>query len=446
MNTNKLKFGEKISYGFGDCGATVATTLIATYLTAYYTDTVGIAIGAIGTMMLLARILDGFSDIIMGIIVDNTRSKWGKARPWLLWSAPFMALSIILLFNVPMSFSDNGKLIYVYITYFFQSAIVYTANNLPYNTLLARLTLNVQDRASATSIRMVMTTIVTLIINAVTVSMLTTLGWKNLSILYGIVSLVFFIISFLGVKEHVGMDEGKTVKQEKIPLKIAVKALIKNKFFFMQALMFILQFIYAVSIGSVTFYFAKDILGNIGAIATITLASTVPTLLINMVAPKFIAKLGKRKFLILGCVLLAIGSILVGAAGNNLTLVLIGTAVRALGTGPCLICVFAMTADVVDYGEWKTGIRSEGLISSCTSFGMKVGIGLGGVVGTTILSIGGYNGMAEMQSESALSAIRFAYGYNGAILAGACIILALVMNLDKYMGDIQRDLEQKEGK
>ena len=160
----KLSWGEKLAYGMGDSGANVVCALTGTYLTAFYTDTVGIATAAVGTMMLLARIFDGVTDIIMGAIVDKTKTRWGKARPWVLWSAPFMALSIILMFNFPSGMSDSGKLIYAYITYIFQNCIVYTANNLPYNALLARMTLDVQDRATASSLRFIMAQLTMLIV------------------------------------------------------------------------------------------------------------------------------------------------------------------------------------------------------------------------------------------------------------------------------------------
>ena len=172
-----LSWSEKISYGMGDCGANVTVALCSTFLTAYYTDTVGIAAAAVGTMMLLARVFDGVTDIVMGAIVDKTKTRWGKARPWVRWTAPLMAIALILEFNVPGGLSGNGKLVYAYLTYIFQNCIVYTANNLPFNALLSRMTLNVQDRASAATTRFVMTQLTTLIINAVTATLLSTAGW-----------------------------------------------------------------------------------------------------------------------------------------------------------------------------------------------------------------------------------------------------------------------------
>lgn len=138
-----------------------------------------------------------------------------------------------------------------------------------------------------------------------------------------------------------------------------------------------------------------------------------------------------------------IGSIIIGLANSNVMLAIIGLIIKGFGMGPIMSGIFAMTADVVDYGEWKTGVRSEGLVNSCTSFGMKVGIGLGSAVCTWILAFGGYDGTAAIQSESAILAIRFSFGYLGAIIAGICLVIILAMNIDKYIVQIQKDLEAK---
>lgn len=441
--SKKLSWGEKLSYGMGDCGANVIVALASTYLSAYYTDTVGIAAAAVATMMLLTRVFDGVTDIIMGAIVDKTNTKWGKARPWVLWTAPFMALSLFLLFNVPTGLGDTGKLVYAYITYIFQSCIVYTAANLPYNALLSRMTLNVQDRASTSSIRFIMTQLTTLIINAVTANLVESVGFEKLSAIYAVVSFIMLMICFFGAKEHLGEHADGGVKVENVPLKTALPALLKNRYFIILALLFCFLFIANISTLSVTFYFCNNILGNVALLTYTSMALTIPSMIINFILPGLVSKFGKQKMMITGSGLMIVGNILIGMAGSNVPLVMAGIILKGFGLGPIQSGIFAMAADVVDYGEWKTGIRSEGLINSCTSFGMKIGIGVGSSVGLWIINAGGYDGMAAVQSESALNAIRFAFGYNGAILSAVVLVLCVMMNIDKYIKQIQSDLEKK---
>ena len=439
-----LSWSEKISYGMGDCGANVTVALCSTFLTAYYTDTVGIAAAAVGTMMLLARVFDGVTDIVMGAIVDKTKTRWGKARPWVLWTAPLMAIALILEFNVPGGLSGNGKLVYAYLTYIFQNCIVYTANNLPFNALLSRMTLNVQDRASAATTRFVMTQLTTLIINAVTATLLSTAGWFWLSIIYGIVTFFMCLICFLGTREHIGEDaETGVVQVENVPLSTALPALFKNRYFYIQSLLFMFLYIGIVSTGSTTFYFCNIVLNNLGYLTYISMATTIPAIIVNLMLPKAIQRYGKWKLMIGGAFLMALGGLIIGAAGSNFPLVLLGLIIKGTGMGPIMSGIFAMTADVVDYGEWKTGVRSEGLVNCCTSFGMKVGIGLGSALCTWLITMGGYDGPAAVQPASAVTMIRFGFGYSGAIIAVICLVLCFMMNIDKYIVAIQNDLEAK---
>lgn len=443
-----MSFVEKLSYGFGDCAANVYVAVAGTFLSAFYTDTVGIAVAAVGTMMLLARIFDGATDLVMGAIVDKTRSKYGKARPWVLWSAPFMYIGLIFLFTVPSGLGSGGKLAYAYITYIFMNCIVYTANNLPYNALLSRMTLNVQDRAGTASMRFVMTQATTLIINAITMPLVAKISWVWLAVIFGIVEMVMLLICFFGCKEHIGEDGSESIKVESIPLKEALPGVLRNKYFYLQALSFLFLYIFVVGAGMSTAYFCNVVLLDPNLIGVLSAAQTIPAMIVNFINPMLVKRFGKRKLMMAGAVLMILGSCVIGLGDTSLPVIMIGIALRGFGMGPIMSGIFAMTADVVDYGEWKTGIRSEGLVNSCTSFGMKVGIGLGSAVGSAILAMGGYlEGTAPMdQPASAIAAIKFAFGYFGAIMAAIVLVLIILMNIDKNIKQIQADLEKKHAK
>ncbi|MBR1658407.1 MAG: MFS transporter [Synergistaceae bacterium] len=163
----------------------------------------------------------------------------------------------------------------------------------------------------------------------------------------------------------------------------------------------------------------------------------------NLIVPSMVRKWGKQKILILGSLCMIAGSVVIGLAGASFGLAMFGVCIRGAGIGFIFSSLFAMTADVVDYGEWKFGIRSEGLVNSCTSFGMKLGIGFGLAIGSWIIALGGYDGTAAVQTESAVASIKFAFGYSGAIFSVVVLILCVMMNLDKYIVQIQSDLEAK---
>ncbi len=443
-NSGKLSVGEMLCYGSGDCAANVYVAMSG-LLTGYYTDTVGIAAAAVGTMMVVARVFDGVSDLGMGAIVDRTKSRWGKARPWVLWTAPFMAIGLILLFGVPTSlYNTSGALVWAYVTYILMNAVIYTANNLPYNALLSRMTLNVQVRATTTSIRFVMTQVVTLIISSITANLVTIVGWTPLAVIYGIVEIIMLLICFFGCKEHIGeeADTGQ-VKVENVPLSKSLPALLKNKYFYMQALAFLILYVRVANVGTLGYYFCDTVLGSLAFYTMVSACQTIPAIVANFVNPYLVGRFGKRRVMIVSCIIMGLGGIVVGLADTNIVGVAIGLIMMGLGNGPISSGMFALTADVVDYGEWKTGIRSEGLVNSCTSFGMKVGIGLGSALGSAVLTMGGYNGLAATQTAEAVSAIKFGFGYLNTILAVGLLILLFLINIDKDIKTIQSDLEAK---
>lgn len=454
----RLDTREKVSYSFGDCAGQIYVTLATYFLTGYYTDTVGISALAVGTMMLIARVFDGTTDLVMGAIIDRTRSRHGKVRAWILWTTPLMAAALVALFSVPSSMSGGGKLIYAYFTYILLNCIIYTANGIAYNSLLSRMTLNVQDRCSASSLRFVLGNIMALVINGITASLVTEIGWQRLVIIYAVIELILLYACFFGCRERIDDNSGNSAEsgkqiaekesasEEKVPLGRAIPALGKNKYFFMQALMMVFLYINITSVGSMTYYYCNTVLGNLAAMTVVTMAYNIPTILGSLINPLLVAKMGKRKVLIICFATAIAGRVLVGAAGSSFVILLAGVAVHGFALGPVYSNVFAMTADIVDYGEWKTGIRSEGLVTCCVSFGMKVGLGLGSAATTWVLAYGGYAGTAAVQSMAAESAIRFGFGYLSAVLSAVCLILAVVMDLDKDIEKIQADLMRKHGR
>lgn len=440
----KISVKEKLCYGIGSGGGNIITQLLGTFLTAYYTDSVGIAAAAIGTMMLLTRLLDGISDIIMGGIIDKTKTKWGKARPWLLISAPLICAGLILTFNVPGSMGSAAKLVYAYLTYIFLNCMVFTAYMISHTCLLSRMTLDVNDRQTMTSINQIINNVVQLIVTGFTIGFVAAWGWKMVSVVYGIVTAVMILICFFGTKEHLDMDsDTEEVKIVTVPLKEAVPALFKNKYFYLLAALFILALSIASGNGSVTYYFCNIILEDPGMMTPLSMALTIPVIVGNFFVPAIVKRAGQQKTLIISSVLMLAGFLIAAFGGANAETVIIGTVVRGFGNGAIFACGFALSAQVVDYGEWKFHVRSEGLVNSCVSFGQKIGLGLGAAIASWIVAAGGYVGTAAVQTESAKSAILFAYTWYGVILAALLLIVSLFLNIDKYENQIKTELEAR---
>ena len=439
---------EKVCYGVGDIGANLVWTTVASFLTIYCTDVAGIAAGVVGTLMLIARLFDGVSDLFMGVIIDKTNTRWGKARPWVLWSAPPLVVSLIMIFTVP-NIGANGKAIYMLLVYIFLAAVCFTASNLSYNTMLSLVTTEQHDRNVMNTIRFEFTMIAQLVINVITIPLVHFLGngqkgWTCMSIIYAIVALGMFITTFAGTKErYKPIKPEVTEKKKKHPIK-TIKILCSNKYFILITLAFAIIYTSLGLTGGSRIYYAKYVLGNEMINSTMTLFNYIPTILTIMLIPIFAKKFGKIKALFVGFLFYGAGLILEIAGPVNLPMIYGGLVLQGIGHAALYSCLFAIVGDVVDYSEWKDGIREEGLTYSGTSFGQKIGTGLGTAALGWILAAGNYNGTAAVQPDSAIFAIKSLFLYLPlAITVVVLIIWYLFMGIDKVYPTVRKELDER---
>lgn len=439
----KLSYKEKLSYSSGEVGINLLFTAMGAFLLFYYTDVAGVSAAAVGSIMLISKIFDGIADISMGFITDRTKSKYGKARPWLLRMAIPYGIAGILLFTVP-EIGDMGKLIYIFLTYNAFN-LIYTAAVIPYYSLSSLVTQNQKERENIGFIRSIMTTVGSLAINMGTLPLVNSFGggkmaWTITFVIFGAISAALFLLAFTNSKERVGNEEENdfTHEKEKRPLKAEVKYLFKNKYWLLlTGNGFCANMVMALSMG-VTVYFAQYILNNPGAVGILALCNMVPMFVCIPLGYHLVRKFGKRNMLIAGLILMVVGYSIMFLGGANLMIVAGGVIIKAIGTatqwtqGP-------MLADTVEYGEWKNGIRQEGLIFSAQSFGTKIGSGLGtGIIGW-VLGISGYIGGAQIQASTALFGINALFIIIPAIITILEIIIMIFYRLD---GEYEKILEQ----
>lgn len=443
MKNNKVPFIEKIAYGLGDAGCNFIWTTVGSFLTLYYTDSVGISAAVVGTLMLVTRLLDGVSDIGMGAIIDRTHTRWGKARPWVGLTAPLMALGLILLFNVPMGLSDTGKIVYASITYILLAVVIYTACNLAYCTLLSLVAPDPQDRTTLSSVRFFLTMAAVLVIVYTTNGLIEAIGWRGMSIVFGLVGMALLLVTFFFTKERTNANDDKT--QETIPVIESIKVLFQNKYFVFTAILFIINYAAVNLTNGIGIYYVRDILGDMGAYGTVMAMGFIPSLIGLPFFPKLAACFGKWRCLMAGYILQIVGYVIVLLFPSSFPLLITGLLLKGFGSIPHTAGLFAMVADVVDYGDWKFGKRVEGMTYSATSFGMKVGTGVGSAVVGWGLAFGGYNGELAAQSTSALFAIKSLYTWVPMVMTIVGLVILSMCNLDKMLPTIQKELAARRG-
>lgn len=438
----KLSFKEKLAFGLGDSGCNFVWSTVSMFLTLYYTDSVGISAAVVGTIMLVTRLLDGLTDLGFGTILDRTHTKWGKARPWILWSMPMMAIGLILTFNVPSSLGNTGKIVYATATYIFVAAFAYTACNLSYNALLSLMTANQQERTSASTVRFICTFATAIVLSSITMPLVNSIGWGWTSILYAALSCVCFIITFAGTKERYE-EPKKESDTEKMSVLDGFKLLFKNKYFISITLLFTAFYSMSGVVSGAGIYYAKNIIGNENAFGLITMSNMLPMLFGLPLFPMLAKKFGKWKCMMTGLGMQLVGILIVFLNPESLTLLLVSQVIRGLGMAPNTAGLFALVADGVIYGEWKNGVRQDGLFNSATSFGMKVGTGLGSAIVGWGLAIGNYNGTLAVQAAETLSAIKVIY-LGIPLVAGVLSLIFLGMsNIDKVYPQIEKDMAER---
>lgn len=435
---------EMLSYGTGFFGVILVWTLVGTFLTFYYTDVAGISAGIVGTLMLVARLLDGVTDLGMGTLVDRTRSKHGKARPWILWMGVPLGVSVVLLFAVP-DIGTTGKIIYASITYILL-ILLYTAVSIPYKTLLGLMSQEPNKRSMLniyTGIfTMLSTLLITILAEPVASAIGGTQGWTMVA---GFCGLVIMLTSYFAFRSTTERVEITTVDQPRndIPLKITLKALFTNKYWLIITGYCVTAYTLNALLAGAGLYYATYVFGDATIFSLIGFLLFLPTIIGFFVMAKLVKRFGKRNIALFVSVLGIFGPVVKMIDPYSLSVFSVGTVIQGFGLLPIIMFLYAMINDTVEYGEWKHGIRTAGLVNSAASFGMKMGAGLGGALIGWSLAFGGYAGGLEIQTDTAMTVILALNIHIPLFLAIVQAILMWMYKLDKQYPQILADLQQR---
>ncbi|NFK77139.1 MFS transporter [Clostridium botulinum] len=446
-NPNKeiINFSEKLGYGLGDFACNLVWNSLSMFILYFYTDVMGMKAAIISTLMLVVRIIAGFMDIASGIVVDKTKTKYGKARPWILWMAIPFGISTILLFSIP-NIGESGKLVYVVITYVLLN-VIYTAINIPYGVLNSLMTQDQNERSEINIYRMFCSTAGSLCVSVLVLPLVSLFGgeqgaWIITFAIFGIVATFMFFITFKTTKERVtAVNEEKS---QNISFKDGMKALIQNKYWIIIVLLLVVLFMNMGIMGGSMIYYAQYILNDKKLVGVLSIAQNIPTLIVMLtIAMPLIKKYGKRNTAILGSIIFILGSLFALIDLTSVKLIYISIIVKGTGNALISATVFALLADTIEYGEWKTNVRTEGLVYSAGNFGLKIGIGLGTAIVGWLLAFSNYNGSSKIQTNTAINAINILFIWLPMILSGVQIILLKFYKLDKIYSNIISDLEKR---
>lgn len=444
----KISMGEKVSYGLGDTACNIVVGLTTSLLSLFYTDYIGVSIGMVGLIILISRFFDGVSDVIMGLIVDRTHSKYGKARPWILWTSLPYAVGCVLLFTVPPA-SSMVQAIYIFITYNFIQTVCYTALNLPYSSLAALMTRNQYERGSINAIGMALSPFGRILATAATLPLVKVLGgdqraWIIAAAIYGALAFALLLICFFKTEERVQLSAERA--DSKVPIGVSLKALIRNKYWALGLLLWAMLSVYMTLSGTSLGYYSKWILGNELLTSPLYLAEQIPSIGLIFFIPLLLKKVSKRNLALAGAAICIVGQIGLIFNNGSFTYAMVSAVCRGIGQAPLMGVVFSFIADSVEYGQYKTHLRMEGLIYSAASVGSKLGGGLMSAAFGWILSWAGYDGLAATQSAATLDTISALFIWGPIVVWGVTAVILLFHRLEKQYPAIMRELAEREAR
>ncbi|HEY6747871.1 MAG TPA: glucuronide transporter [Mycobacteriales bacterium] len=419
--TRKLGLSQYAGYASGDAANNLAFSMTSFFLLLYYTDVVGISAAAVGTMFLVVRFWDAFADLFAGRLVDKAQTRWGKFRPFILFgSVPLLLLSVAT-FSVPGSLSLSGKHVYMYVSYALLG-LLYSLVNIPYGSLAAAMTQSPTERAKLATWRIYGSNLTILMLAFVVAPQIKGSGnlQRSLTITtlaFVVVGAALYLFTFLTAKEQVQRDVPI------VSLRQSFATLRTNRPLIMlcgSGLLFLTGMIAASTVGA---FYARDVLGNANMFIWMTLLQTVGTFAVALFVPRIVRTLGKKKgYLLLGLVAIVAGAGITLSPGSTPAFALFFFFLVGIGIGGVNTLMWALEADTVEYGEWKTGVRTEGTTYALFSFTRKMGQALGGAAAAYTIGLGGYiSGKGVVQTDSAVTSIKVAAG----VVPAAFILLAI---------------------
>ena len=412
-----LKWYNKLGYGSGDLAGNMVYAFLSSFVMLYLTNTVGLNPGIIGTLIMVSKLFDGVSDIFFGTMIDKTKSKLGKARPWMLYAYIGCAVTLVANFAIPASLGRTAQYAWFFIAYTMLNAVFFTANNIAYASLVTFCTRNSKERVEMGSFRFIFAFSTSLIIQSVTVQFVRALGngasaWKTVAIIYAVIGLIVNTISVFSIKELPEEELAKDKDQEeKYSLIEAAKLLVSNKYYLMICGTYVCQQIYTAML-NMGIYYMIYILKNEDLYSVFSWAINIPV-------------------------------IIAGYMGS-VPLMIAFTAVAALGMAPWQGDMGAVVASCSEYTWLTKGKHIDGTMYSCTSFGTKIGGGIGVALCGWLLDISGFVKTSAVQPTSCINMLHVMYLWIPMLLSLCITFIMSRMNVEGANEKLRAQMESVE--
>ena len=443
----KLTGLDYLRYFFG-AGTNILNLIVSAFLLIYYSNVLYLGLTEVGTVMAVSKVFDGVSDLIMGRIIDKTKSKYGKARPWYARMIIPTTVCVLLLFWMPAGFKGMMQYVYVFVTYNLVSTVCYTANAVAHASMIGFMTMNTKSRGMVGVMSMASNTVFTILVTNFFMKICrffgggdayTQKGFTCTLICYIVLYAVSAILAFLLTRERINNVMPAQDTEEDVPIKVALLSLVQNKYWILCNVM-CLGFYFLMSFASsATVYFAQYIMKDLDLQGTLSSTLYIVLLFGLVAALPVMMKIGKGNTMRIGLIISAIGYFI-----PQLTLqksaVVGAMAIVGIGFGFIAAPAGSFLQDTLTFGQWRSGVSAIGMGNAVFSFVNKLSSALGIVVLGWVLDLGKFDAKLSVQPASALSAIKFLYIWLPALICVICVFLSAFYDLDKKLPFLEKEI------
>lgn len=452
----KIPVYEKLGYAFGTTGSNFIVTIISAFLLVYYTNVVGISAGMVATIMGITKLFDGVSDLLMGYIIDHTKSKYGKARPWYIRMIIPTVASTVLMFCVPADCTRAFKLGYIFITYNLCMTICITACTVANGALNGLMTMRQADRGINGGLGMLFGVVIGIVVNSTVLQITSAVGngdpytqkgWSIMILIYMIPYVLCSIIGFLTTKERVTeAQRAGIVQQEKkedtISAGKALKILLHNKYWIMFIVLMLFISHMQLSAGMSNVYYAQYVLGDVYLYTPLGNFNSILALVGAVGGLVLMSKIKKKKLLFAAVCSLIVGTLL-PVVSTQLSVLYFASSLKGFGTGLAACVLPGMLQDTLTYSEWKDGHNVVGMGTAAYGFCNKIGGSLGTILLGWMLEIGGFDATLKVQPASAIASINMLYIWLPAVAMILTLIVVIKYDLDNIYDQISEELTER---
>ena len=467
--TTQFRWRQRIGFGISDYACNLAYLLANTYLTFYYTNCAGLSAASVGFMFVITKFVDAFTDYMVGVFIDHTDTKMGRYRPWMLFGSPVLAVGMVLLFSVPVTWGDGAKMAWAYITYIIFS-FGYTLVNIPMAPIVSALSPEPSERTAIATTRTVFSNLGSLTSSILTLPLVyhfagvsdaisfaaaadtaKAVGYRNTNIVLGIMVIVIFVICVFTIVEINPPSDNKEQKSSFIE---DLGHAFNSKYFILVVLTCYVLFVgYLGMYGAMQYYYTY-IIGSTSAMSvalSLLTICAIPTMILAATLNK--RGVHKVKLMQFGAIVDAVGYLVLFLT-SNAVLATVMLAIIGLGFGFRQSMYFSMLPDVFDYTEWKFGKNMGGTQNAITGFANKLASASASAIIAALLTWGAYDATAMDEAMAAgqrvadvfpkaTTAINFAFGGLSFIATILAIIFLIPYDLDKKMPEIRKDLNAR---